>query len=473
MDYRLKNDTLRPWIIRNMSPVIFLAAFFLTVVLGNLLFATPFGRAQLQKIPSYAIIYNFPTIFTPLYWLLLFLPFLMTPIMVILVRRYLEKPVHRLCARVPEIRRIDYLVIAGLALGHVGYHLWKANAFSLYGTGTDAVSSVEIRFQILSGLRFWTMAVLMSILPFLAVYAQIRWIRSSALFWKVTTVVVASLVALYMVLLNMKWPFLVFAAALILTVFAHSQRRPYIKAGIGTVALFATYLVISSHVFRYADSSSNAPPPELAAPSVIAPEASAPGTPPHTLPEVRPNKGVLSEALDTPKLAFTRAPETLFSGLTRMAILYPFYYQVFTEEGYVCGGILAQARVGPACRPSTYIYTRVFGRDGFEGRGTAPAAVHISGYSLGGWPIALFAMVCASIVMALITCLPITASATVGAFGIMGAVAGYHFSQVPGEGPIFYDHGLIWTLIPVVIYSILRWIFRDKRSEKRGLPESM
>lgn len=447
-----------------MSPIIFLAAFFLTVVLGNILFATPFGRHQLQKIPSYAVIYDFPTLFTPLYWLLLFLPFLMTPIIVILIRRFLEMPVQRLCDRIPEIRRIDYLVVTGLALAHVGYHLWQAKAFSLYGTGTDAVSSVEIRFQILSGMRFWTMAVLMSILPFLAVYAQIRWIRSPTMFWRVTTIVVAGLVALYMVLLNMKWPFLVFAAGLILTVFAHSQRRPYFKVAIGTVALFATYLLISSHVFRYADTSSDPHVPEISSHQRATPPAQ---------PEGRPDKGALSEALDTPKLAFTRAPETIFSGLTRMAILYPFYFQVFTEEGYVCGGILAQARVGPACRPSTYIYTRVFGRDGFEGRGTAPAAVHISGYSLGGWPIALFAMVCASIVMALITCLPITASATVGAFGIMGAVAGYHFSQVPGEGPIFYDHGLIWTLIPVVIYSILRWMFRDKRSEKRDLPESM
>jgi hypothetical protein len=446
-----------------MSPIIFLSAFFITVVLGNLLFTTPFGRHQLQKIPAYAVIYDFPTLFSPLYWLLLFLPFLMTPIVVILIRRFLEKPVQRLCERIPEIRRIDYLVVTGLALGHVGYHLWQAKAFSLYGTGTDAVSSVEIRFQILSGLRFWTMAVLMSILPFLAVYAQIRWIRSPTMFWRVTTVIVASLVATYMVLLNMKWPFLVFAAGLILTVFAHSQKRPYIKAAIGTVVLFATYLLISSHVFRYADTSSGAHLPEITAPQEKAP----------TLPEARQDKGALSEALDTPKLAFTRAPETLFSGLTRMAILYPFYYQVFTEEGYVCGGILAQARRGPACRPSTFIYTRVFGRDGFEGRGTAPAAVHISGYSLGGWPIALFAMLCASIVMGLITCLPITASATVGAFGIMGAIAGYHFSQVPGEGPIFYDHGLIWTLIPLAIYSACRWFFRGNGSEKSQLPTSM
>lgn len=459
----MKLDTLRPWIIRNMSPIIFLAAFFVTVVLGNLLFTTQFGHRQLQKIPSYAVIYDFPTLFTPLYWLLLFLPFLMTPIIVILVRRYLEKPVQRLCSRMPEIRRIDYVVVTGVALGYVGYELWHAQAFSLYGSGADAVLSVEIRFQILSGLRFWTMAILMSILPFLTVYAQIRWIRSSTLFWRVTTIIVATLVAVYMVLLNMKWPFLVFAAGLILTVFAHTQKRPYTKAAIGTVALFATYLLISSHVFRYADTSGTVAVPERPTLQEQARQQS----------EGRHGKGTLGETLDTAMFAFTRAPETLFSGLTRMAILYPFYYQVFTEEGYVCGGILAQARRGPSCRPSTYIYTRVFGHDGFEGRGTAPAAVHISGYSLGGWPVALFAMICASIVMGLITCLPIAASATVGAFGIMGAIAGYHFSQVPGEGPLFYDHGLMWTLIPLVIYAVCRWRFGGNRADQGQPPASM
>src|SRR5690606_15069337 len=97
--------------------------------------------------------------------------------------------------------------------------------------------------------------------------------------------------------------------------------------------------------------------------------------------------------------------------------------------------------------------------DGFEGRGTAPAAVHISGYALGGWPIAIFALVCASIILGLLACLPQGASALIGAFGIMGAVAGYHFSQLPGEGPLFYDHGLVWTLIPLMIFVAWRKFF--------------
>ncbi|WP_313387468.1 hypothetical protein [Achromobacter aegrifaciens] len=563
LNSRSKPDVLHHWIIKNMAPIIFLAAFFLTIVMGNLLFATDFGHEQLARIPHYAVIYDFPTIFTPLYWLLLLLPFFIAPPIIILVRRTLESPIHRWCAKIPEIRPLDYTVFTVIALCHVGYSLSQANAFSLYGTGVDPVSSVEIRFQILSGLRFWTMAVLMSILPYLAVYALIRWIRRSGIFWVFATITVVSIVSVYMILLNMKWPFLVFAAALILTIFAYSKTYPYIKVSAGTVVLFATYLIISTHVFRLADpvpptvvaevdsSTVGENSPELAPvnetsaqpesdpqpePAVSTPVAAtqanaAPAVGSHshkTLPpktnaisrdsakktaapqqeapiaqeqvaqtrqEIKPDANasiqpeqsetsptetpvgpvqtstpepqsstksgtqLLNEAIDLPKTALRRAPEILFSGLTRMAILYPFYYQIFTEEGNVCGGILEQARRGPVCRPSTYIYTRVFGLDGFEGRGTAPTAVHISGYSLGGWPVALFAMVCASVILGLITCLPTGASAMVGALGIMGAVAGYHFSQVPGEGPLFYDHGLVWTLIPMAIYIAWRTLY--------------
>jgi len=564
LNFQSRPDALRQWIIKNMAPIIFLSAFFLTIVMGNLLFATDFGHEQLARIPHYAAIYDFPTVFSPLYWLLLLLPFFLAPPIIALVQRHLESPIHRLCSKIPEIRPLDYTVFTGIALYHVGYSLWQAHAFSLYGTGVDPVSSVEIRFQILAGLRFWTMAVLMSILPYLAVYALIRWIRHSGPFWVAATIVVVSIVSVYMILLNMKWPFLVFAAALILTIFAYSKTYPYIKVSVGTVVLFATYLIISTHVFRLADP---VPPAVVAEADAVKLDGDAPSeqvavtsTPPenehqpvkpaeperaanpptdkvhprtnssphaeakhHSSVKQQPNarhvdtpkpetaqeqkqaekpetevapdtaatvasdnnltatpdtlsapaetavpdaqlpaksgSQLLNEAIDLPKTALRRAPEILFSGLTRMAILYPFYYQIFTEEGNVCGGILEQARRGPDCRPSTYIYTRVFGLDGFEGRGTAPTAVHISGYSLGGWPIALFAMVCASIILGLITCLPTNTSAMIGALGIMGAVAGYHFSQVPGEGPLFYDHGLVWTIIPMAIYIAWRKFF--------------
>lgn len=442
-----KPNGLRQWILKNMAPIVFLFAFFVTIVVGNLLFMTEYGRERLMVIPHYAVIYGFSTLFTPLYWGLLFLPFFVTPPIIILVQRSLEPLISRWCSKIPEIRPLDYTVFTAIALGHVGYSLWKAHAFSLYGTGADAVSSVEVRFQILAGLNFWTMAILMSILPYLTVYALIRCLRRSGAFWIAATILVFSIESVYMILLNMKWPFLVFWAAIVLTIFAYSKTYPYIKASIGAIALFAAYLIISTHVFR------------LDQPAVPVTELTVPVTEPTvTAAESVINAAELAvnAAESTVIAALRHAPDIIFSGVTRMAILYPFYFQIITEEGAVCGGIFEQAKVGPRCRPSTYIYTRVFGKDGFEGRGTSPTAVHVSGYALGGWPLALFAIVCASVILGLITCLPNSASAMVGALGIMGAVSGYHFSQLPGEGPLFYDHGLVWTLIPIAIYIAWR-----------------
>ena len=127
-----------------------------------------------------------------------------------------------------------------------------------------------------------------------------------------------------------------------------------------------------------------------------------------------------------------------------MAVSYPYYYQVFTAEGPVCGGILAQAHRHPACRPSEMIYTRMFGSNEFEHRGTAPLAAHISGYALGGWPIAILALVAASVILGLFSAVPLDDGAMTGSLVILGAVTGYHLSQIPGEGVIFYEHGLFW-----------------------------
>jgi hypothetical protein len=137
-----------------------------------------------------------------------------------------------------------------------------------------------------------------------------------------------------------------------------------------------------------------------------------------------------------------------------MAIIYPYYYQVFTLEGAVCGGMFAQAKFGQPCRPSTYIYSRIFD-DQFKGRGTAPATVHISAYALGGWPVAFFGLFCASVILGIFASLPLRSSATIGALAVTGAIVGYHFSQLPGEGPLLYDHGIIWTLL--ILFLVACW----------------
>jgi hypothetical protein len=120
----------------------------------------------------------------------------------------------------------------------------------------------------------------------------------------------------------------------------------------------------------------------------------------------------------------------------------------------VCGGVLAQARRKPVCRPSELIYERIFGSekhgtDDFERGGTSPMAVHVSGYALGGWPIALLALIAGSVLLGLFSALPIGKAPAADALVILGATAAYHLSQIPGEGVILYEHGLVWTFLLV------------------------
>ena len=59
--------------------------------------------------------------------------------------------------------------------------------------------------------------------------------------------------------------------------------------------------------------------------------------------------------------------------------------------------------------------------------------MHVSGYALGGWPIALATLFAGSMLLGLFSSLPLDRNVTISALGIVGALAGYHLSQVPGE----------------------------------------
>jgi hypothetical protein len=135
------------------------------------------------------------------------------------------------------------------------------------------------------------------------------------------------------------------------------------------------------------------------------------------------------------------------NALNRMALPYPFYYQVFTEEGPICGTLIDRIlRKTNPCHPSNLIYERIYGQGAFSGKATAPAAVHISGYALGGWTGALIATILTSIVIGLFMGLwPAARTSTLAAtIFVMGGYSAYFFSQLPFEGPIVYDHGILW-----------------------------
>ena len=475
----MKHDKYRHWVSKNLAPTVFLFAYFSTVVLGNLLFFTPFGKANLLKDPFSVAILQFETLGSLGFWILLFMPFFVVPLIVKFVRGRMEQIVCQVVCRLPDFSKVDFVVISSICFGYVIFSLLEADVLRLFISGADAVTSVEARFKILRQTGFRAMVVLMSILPFLSLCSLISWLRSDNRFWAAATIFNTIAMSLCLTALNMKWPVIIYYAGLVLAVFVFTQRRPYLKAAIGTAILLIIYLLISVFVLRLAPTAPA--PAELApapaAPAVLAPAPAAPAVlaPAPASPAVlapapiasaignfKESAGELQAGfLHTIEVAIHNSPMLMLAAVNRMAIIYPYYYQVFTTEGAVCGGIFAQARFAVACRPSTFIYTRIFKDDAFKGRGTSPAAVHISGYAMGGWPIALCALVCASVILALFSCIPIEGNVTVASLAITGAIVGYHFSQIPGEGPLFYDHGVFWVFCFVLLYKVFRiFIYR-------------
>jgi hypothetical protein len=453
----MQRDPLRRWVSNNLPTVAFLGTYFTTTVVGNLIFATSWAPDLLRAIGFPAGFLDYPRTFTFGFWALLFSPFLVTPIVAAATRRAVSGWVGAYVW--PEYRRSSYLVIAALCFGVVVYRFAAADVATLLGRAVDMDTSLEVRFRIRERLGFATLVALQAWLPFLTIYAVVRSIQSAEGFWRIVAIVEFFALSVLLVMLNMKWPVLLFYVSIVLTIFVFATRHAYLKGAAGAVFVFLAFLEISSLVYRLAPQPAPAPgaPPVSTGQTTDTPKSAAQhGDSTNAI-------GRISDSvLTTTKAASTYAPRIVMLAMNRMAISYPYYYQVFSDEGPVCGGILAQARRQPACRPSQLIYERIFhtnrtyGTDAFESRGTAPQAVHISGYALGGWPVAMLALAAGSVILGLFSAVPLDKGPASGVVTILGAVTGYHLSQIPGEGVIFYEHGLLWTLLLVAAGALVQ-----------------
>ena len=452
----IQRDPLRQWISSNLQPIAFLFAYFATIVAGNLIFASPLGELSLKATGFSPRILEMDQIFTFGYWSLLLCPFVVTPIVVYATRRTAGPLVAQISNIFREFNRTEYLVFLIGCYAVVLYKFWQADVAALFLSGTDALSSVNARFEIHDRIGYWTLMVLQALLPFLSIYSLIRWMRSRERFWLATMVVNVFAMSVLLTMLNMKWPVLLFYTALVMALFVHAKRRAYLKAVAGAAFLVVAFLLISTVVFRIAPATQTAKPQAVAVEPVLTGHHSAakPGAAESGETDAAEAGRVVAErVVATSEAAIGYAPSLLFAALNRMAVVYPYYYQTFTTEGAVCGGILDQARRGPTCRPSTLIYSRIFGSaEGYSGKGTSPSSVHVSGYALGGWPTALAMLFCGSVLLGLFSSLPIDRNVTISALAIVGALAGYHLSQVPAEGVILFDHGLLWTFLMLAIF---------------------
>lgn len=461
---------LRVWLSVNIAPVVFLVSYFLAVVLGNILYLMPGVRSYLASTPYIYRIFGFDSLFSVGYWALLLMPFVVVPLVVCVVRRFFESVVKRVVGFFPDFTPASYLVVLFICYSAVIYSFWRADVFSLFLEGGDFISSVEARFAIRERVSFFTMALLMSNLHFLSIYSVVRLVRDSGFWWWVA-IGNTLLMTILLVVLNMKWPVIIFYAGLVLVLFMYSAKRPYLKALLGGVGLFLVYVLISAFVYRVSvpvsapvstDRASAQQSPRndsTARSSGRGADGQVPAqNPKHPLDD----RSVVSDPLaekgrDAAALGAAiggRVPQMMLHAVNRMAILYPYYFEISSKEGTLCGGLLAQASVGQKCRPSYYIYTKIFD-DQFAGRGTAPAAVHITAFALGGWPLAVIGMVCGSLLLGLFSALPLSSNALIASLATTGGVLGYHLSQLPGEGPIIYDHGILWTVLMLVLYALL------------------
>jgi hypothetical protein len=427
MDSQILRTSMKLWqdsMVRYAPLLTLLLAYFFLTVLANLAFVVYGDRFAARSIADFSIS-AFP-VQTVGYWLLLFLPFLIVPPVAIFSRHLLEYRAGKLAEWLPEFRLRDYLVVTGICYAIVVHAMYRSDAWSLLWAGSDAISSVVARFDLLDRLQFFERAVLQSVLVFLTLYSLVRALRAREVIWLLLFSVNLAAMTTLLVSLNMKWPVIVLFGGIVACTALFGKHRA-IQVTIAATAMICVYLLVATVLLRVPQSSSRT--------------------------EGLTVQGTVKAAVDSSHFL-------VVSGLVRMALPYPFYYRAFTDEGPVCGTILDRvARHYTACQPSLLIYERMFKNDGFAGRGTAPAAFHISGYALNGWLGAIIETVLAGIVIGAFMAVPVNVSAVSGSVVVMGILSAYFFSQLPFEGPVVYDHGMLWWLLLIVGYALLRQAF--------------
>jgi hypothetical protein len=232
-----------------------LTSYFFLTVLMNVVFVVYDDRFAMKSMDNFSIA-AFP-VQTVGYWLLLFLPFLALPPVAILFRRILARPARMLGAWTPEFRMLDYLVITGVCYGIAIHAMYRSDAWGLLWSGSDAISTVLARFELLNRLHFFERAILQSVLVFLTLYSLVRALRSREGRW--LSIFSVNLVAMTVLLvcLNMKWPVVVLFGGIVACTALFGRRRG-LHTAIAAVTMVCVYLLVATVVLRIPQSSSSA-----------------------------------------------------------------------------------------------------------------------------------------------------------------------------------------------------------------------
>ncbi|MBN9041315.1 MAG: hypothetical protein BGP05_05680 [Rhizobiales bacterium 62-47] len=486
------------------GPSIFLASYFALTVVGNIVYLLPGGDSLGRVSIVNFHIGSFEYAESLSYIALLLLPFVVTPLVVLLVRPIISRTVAQVTWRLLDFSRIEYVAISASVYGYVIYAFVRAEAWALLLRGEDAISAIESRFAVVDAVGFGPLASLKSLLIFLALYAFIRATRSREWFWIGTAFVNFLLMTCLLTLLNMKWPLLIYYVAISLAILMYF-RHVLLGEVASILFILATYALVSTAVLRIPVAASSVPVSKnaerpVSARTIVVPKELAPSgavptdrkataggpqnvrSPAHAeaathleaqkaKPDiVAPSHFMSLEAIVFNLTEFVRKTVTAASehatylSLTlfnRMAQPFPYYFEIFTRDGQICGTLFdrVQRKENP-CQPSLVVYQEMF-HDQFAGRGTAPQAIHVYGYALNGWFGAIVEIFLASIVLGVLTCVRVGNDIT-ATVAVMSGLTGYYFSQLPFEGAIVYDHGLLWWALLIVGHSILKKMLPPK-----------
>jgi hypothetical protein len=394
----------------------FVFSYLVTVIIGNLLFLINSVENSLSVYSYIREMYGLNIFGNIEYWALLFLPFAIVPLGSVVTKRYLRSRLRG----VNEIFTIDIGFIYfsfSILFASIVYSLYKSNALGLLFDAADAVAAVDNRFQLLGRLNFFEKILINSIVPLLSIICLIDFFQNKTRIKFMVTLLMVFFVSISLLMLNMKWPVLVYLTAIVCAIFCCESKKPYLYALIGMIFVALMYLAVSSFILRIKDNKFIDGPVSV---SVIEKSTA----------QVNKDKN--------------RHFPLLIFPLFRMAAIPPYYFEYKKREGLLCGGLKTQFKRGVACRPSTYIYGKIFPEDKFTGVGTAPSSTHITAYTLGGWSLSLLSMILISLILGFFSYFRIDGPPVEVAIKICGVVVGYHYSQLPFEGPIIYDHGFLW-----------------------------
>lgn len=454
---------------------VFVLAYFCTTVLGNILYDTPIGDTwPTRSMPDFKWS-QFQQPFGFGFWILLLSPLAVTPFLSLIIAARSRPLIERIEKTIPELSKGFFATVNCICIVYIAYSLYRAGATTKLLAGENTLDAVRYRFSLQSDLGLLPRFVLMSALQFLSIYAIVKSIRTRQAYWIAFATINITAVSAFLILINMKWPIIVFELTIAAAALVCIKKRFILASSITLLLCLLTYFAISFALLRVDSSTDFAPEAHPAMVSPFEKQGSK-----DRLPEILAKKSIPQFIYRETKRGDEKLVVQTNKGLpfydvvlnliivaiNRLAMTAPFYYDIFTTYGQICGSFFDRVilRRASSCHPSILVYSQMFPNDGFNGRGTAPAAHQIYEYARGGWVGAIVALVIGALIIGIYTaCYFIRYRDIFIAIFVMGIPASYMLSQLPVDSTIISETGALWWIGIILLNAGLLWANRKIR----------